>query len=644
MTLPDSVQAGDLGHVDAHNAIKDLLDLTPSRLGGTASTAARFPFLNVQDFGAVGDQHQPGTTITLTSGDPVGVMAVGVSVPPTVGQTLVTETAGNYLITGVSGTNITVSPPPAVSGSMKFHYGTDNTAAFNAFIAQCVSSRLSGVVPGGRYLITDTIGILEGASTFGKMGLSILWSGGGGNYVGRLSNMSHFLGCALVWGGSTGGTMMQMSRALYTQFLGSIVFVGQQSYDVASVNTRWGPKSGLGFHMSQELTPEVGTGYLNAETLVFDGGANAMQFGTNLLDNNCDTTIINRLVLWHCDNGVRVKNTQGLSYRIGWMQAASVPGYCIKTDDGGAFDLGSVHLNNCGTATADPTADTYSLDFASSINGYTFKIGLLRVESGCKRVLATRSDTISVKIDLFSETNTTNVDDALFLLAGGRVRIGGGYLNSHKVAGRCPIYLRRSANGRQPRIALEEMHLPTAEWAYLFDYADAGAPETAVIADISVEKCRDQNYAVISERHSRAERGRVVHGDVTLDATTSVRLDPKFGLGPDAVVEAFSQGIRVPLGMAEYEVSILADHLDGTSSFFRRQVQTRRSGDGTSAVVSVQTLGSDRIVGTDQIVGFNLGVGTASTLSVNVQGTAATSERWRATWTLLSQYSGNPDS
>jgi hypothetical protein len=600
----------------------------------------RFNLRSVMEYGAVGDMNQPGTTITLTSGSPIATMGVPVGSPPVAGQTLVTDTAGNYIIQAVSGTTITFTTDATASGTMKFFYGTDCTAAFNLFFADCFANKYAGYVPSGRYLITNTIGIPEPGNPAGLFqGLTIYWGGGCGVYIGRQSTMRTFSGAALVWGGTTGGTMMLMSRVAFLRFIGALVFVGQSSYDPSGIFTFFGPKAGLGFHLSQNGSPIVGTGGMSIDDIVFEGGSQAMQFGTNLTDNHCDTSLINRLMLWHIDNGVRVADSQGIGFRFNWISAASVPGYVFKTDDGGVIEFGTVLLNNCGTASSDPTADTYSLDFTSSINCYIFKIANIHIENNCKRVLATRNDTVQVIIDLWVEANTS-VDDCMVLQVGGKVAINGGRWATQKVSGRAPFYMRRSAAGRQPRLKLSEMELPTSEWTALFDWADSGS---SVIANISQIGCHDPNHALMPDRHSRIECGTVIHGGSTGDATTSVRISPKNGTGPSTAVEAYSQGVRVPKGTAWIKLFVIADHLNGACSKFERLIQTYRDNSGTSSIVSNTTVGTDVITGTDQIDTFNLIVGTLSCLTINVKGTAATTVRWRAYYSLGSLYAGAPD-
>jgi hypothetical protein len=584
----------------------------------------RLNLRSVLEYGAVADMYQPGTTITLTTGSPTATMGAVPTPAPKAGQTLITDTAGNYIIQSVAGTTVTFTTNASASGAMQFFYGTDSTTAFNNMFSDALTNKKAMYVPSGRYLITNTIGILEPGNSLGAMGMTIIWGGGGGTYVGRQSQMNQFSGTALVWGGATGGTMMQLSRVLFAKFMGTVTFVLQSSYDNSGVFTFFGPKAGLGLHLSQNSTPLVGTGYMTLDDIIFEGGSQAMQFGTNLADNNCDTSIINRLVLWHCDNGIRVKNSQGLGYRINWMQAATVPGYVIKTDDGGAIDVGSMHLNHCGTATTDPTVDTYCLDFASNINGYLFKIGLLRIENGTTRVAAIRNGPVQLQINTFEEAQTA-IDDTLFYQLGGVLQILGGRIASSKVSGRVTFYMRNDGSSKAAQLIVLDTSLPTQDRSKLLNY------DANTVADVSFVRTRDDNHVVYPDYYSRFERGGVYLGGASADATTAIQLDPMNRLGGSAY--NYSYGPRVPKGTSVVDVTVVGDHGDGTQSIFaRRLVLYRNAGNGV--VVSTSTVGSDAIAGTDQIFSITVSA-TYNVLNIQIKGTASTTVNWRAKCILV---------
>jgi hypothetical protein len=440
---------------------------------------------------------------------------------------------------------------------------------------------------------------------------------------------------SLVWGGVSGGTMVQFSRVAFINLIGGLVLVGQAFYRPGGVATFFGPRAGLGWHMSQAGTPWVGTGYMNADALVFLDMDLGLQFATDSTDNNCDTTIINRMIFWRCTNGMIVKHLQGLAYRFGWIYGVAVPGYVIKSEGGGAFDIGSLHINGSGTATADPSADTYSLDLSSSLSGHIFKIGLLRLENQSIRAVAVRGNAANVQIDMFQEANDPNTDKGLFLMQGGTLQINGGRIVSRFVSGEKTFYLTQDSISKQPRLLLREMNLPTPDdWAKLFTI-NANA-----IVDISVIAPRNANQVVYEDRHTRLERGRVLLGGATTDATTAKQLDPMMQLGGSSWV--YSYGPRVPRGLCVVRASIIGDHSGTSPSVFNRRYTIYRDSGGVATVVNTETIGTDIVSGTDQIFSFGVAA-TYQTIAIVVKGTAATTVAWRAILELESMYSPAPD-
>jgi hypothetical protein len=153
--------------------------------------------------GAVADCFQNSTTITVTSGSPTGTLGA-VSAGLAAGHTMCIDGVGNLVVQTVSGTTVTFTTNAPSSGSAKrFMWGTDNTAAFNAFFAYCLANAKMGFVPNGRYLITGTIGIPEPGDSTGLSGLTVVWGGAATNPM-RLAYMAKSAGSTIIWGGAVG--------------------------------------------------------------------------------------------------------------------------------------------------------------------------------------------------------------------------------------------------------------------------------------------------------------------------------------------------------------------------------------------------------------------------------------------------------
>lgn len=629
----------DAGSGNRYRITADLTnaDLTGGVTGATpASILAKIAnSITPQDFNpAAGDCTQPGATIALTSGSPSATLSTSIA-GLKVGHTLVTDTAGNYIVSAVSGTAVTLTTnATATSVAMKFTYGTDCTAAMNSMFVQAVTKGRAALIPVGRYLITGTIGILEpGNGATGWEGLTLITSGMSVNSM-RLSYMSANAGTTIFWGGAAGGTMVQICRVVGFRQVGGWTLSGQATYDSGS-EVAFGPQAGVPFHLSQNSTPLTGTGYCSLDDICCERTGFGPQFGTNLSDNNCDTTLINRLILWHAANGLHVLNTQGLSYRVNWLHGVSVPGYTVKFDDGGGAEFGCIHLSACGTASGTPTADTYCLDLASSVNGYGFKVGLLRIESGTTRVAAVRNKQTHLQVSMFIEANISNMDDCLFYQQGGTIQIDGGQVKTFFSAGHQPFYLSNDTNSSAPRLALREVSLPVPDNPNTIINL---SNDVNVVADYSLTNVRDLNKAAYPDYHSRLERGRTLLGGATTDATSSIQLDPM--LRQQGSSWSYSYGPRVGKGTYIVDITLIGDHASTSPSIFKRRLVFYRGNTGNATLISTTTLDTDVVSGTDQIASLTVNT-TFHTINLQVKGTASTTVNWRASCSLVHRDPGS---
>lgn len=589
--------------------------------------------INAGYAGVKGDCYQSAATITTTIGS-ISATLSSADANIVAGHTLVIDGVGNLIIATIAGTAITFQSPAAASGAgKKFIYGTDDTAALNTFFDLCLRKGAIGVLPPKRYLITATVGVLEPGSSAGEASLTLICGGAGLNTM-DLNALPTSKTCSLVWGGAQGGTMVQFSRVAFINVVGGLALVGQSFYRPGGVATFFGPRAGLGWHMSQNATPWVGTGYMNADSLIFMDMDQGMQFASDIDDNNCDTTIINRMIFWRCSNGLNIKHKQGLAFLFKWVYGVAVPGYVIKSEGGGAVEMGSVHLNASGTASADATLDTYSIDVTSSLSGHIFKINLLRLENTSIRAVAARA-IANVQIDMFNEANDPNTDKTLFYLEGGSLQINGGRIASYKNAGETTFYLNKDAASKMPRLLLNQISLPRPnDWSKMFTI------NINTIIDVSIVAPRDLNLVAYEDRHTRLERGRILVGGQTTDATTDTQLDPMMRLGGSSW--PYSYGPRIPKGLSVVKVCAIGDHGTTTSSVFKRRYTLFRDSSDVCTVVNTETIGADIVAGTDQLFSFSVQA-TYLTLLISVKGTAATTINWRAVFELESVYAASPD-
>lgn len=592
------------------------------------------PVVTAQQFGIFGDCIQSDQTINTTSGSSAATLN-GVEPGLKVGHTICVNGAAMVVAT-VSGTAVTfTTSATATNASARFIFGTDNTSALNTFFGYIAASGANGDWPAGRYLITNTIGMLEPGPASGYRGLHVRCGGISNNLRRAFAALSS--GTVVVWGGAASGTMMQFARVLGVHFSGGLSLSGQPSYDPAGVFTLFGARAGIGIHVSQNGTPWTGTGYFMFDDLWFEDLDQPLQFGTNSSDNNCDTTYVGRMVLNRTTNGVLIKHTQGLAYKFNWIHAISVPGAVVKATNGaGGFEIGSLHLSGCGTASGTASADTYSLDLDCGVNGSIVNVGLMRIESASVRSIAVRNANTSLYIGQFLEASNTSTDKTLFYLKGGRLRVGGGRLLSQKNTGETPFLLDIDVNSISPKVDLDGMEIPINSslgfpvWNTLFTFGANATP------DVNLTRQRSPTGVVFEDRHTRLERGDVIVGGPTTDATTSIQLDPMLRLGGASYT--FGYGPRVPRGVCIVQATIIANRGDGLDpSIFIRRLRIKRSNAGTSTIVGVETLGTDLVQGTDQIdtafgtSGFAV-TPSSQTLTVNVKGTAATHINWECRW------------
>jgi hypothetical protein len=445
-------------------------------------------------------------------------------------------------------------------------------------------------------------------------------------------------GTTIVWAGVVGGTMVQFSRVSFAHLHGGLALVGMASSDSDGTFSTFGNRPGIGLHLSQHGTPHVGTGYLTLDEILCSDMTTAIRFGTDPDDDNADTSVIDRGVIARCDDGIVIRHRQGLGYRFAWLHGISVTGSLVRSEGGGAVEIGSLHASACGTATPDGAAvDAYLLDCDSTTTGYLFKVALFRIENGSVRAAATRSHAVHLQIDVFEEANTTNLRRTLFFQAGGTLQILGGRLHSHAEAAgndERPIVMTNDAAARPPRLVLSEVSLPVFEWSRLF------LLDPNVVADISVISPRDHADAAGETRHSRLERGRVVLGGTTTDGHTETVLDPMMRLGGSSYVHSY--GPRVPGGTSVVRLTVVGDRAGPSPTVLTRRVTLRRDLDGVADVVAAQTIGPDLVQGSDRITDLVVAPGT-HTLTVQVCGSASTRVSWRAVLELEAVYAPSPD-
>lgn len=584
--------------------------------------------ISAYDYGARGDCNQPNSLVSTTSGQTSVSITVSAFPGLAAGMKFFIEGQGLYTVASVGASSVTFTTNlTGTASGRRCFYGTDNTSALNAFFAACLTNGQQGIIPTGRFLITGTVGVLEPGTAInpqGTSGLSVLCGGAVLDSMRLAEQIAGQAGTSLVWAGATGGTMMQLARTTFPHFQGGLSLVGMASSDPSGTFSTFGNRPGIGLHFSQAGTPEIGTGYMALDQIVCSDMGTAIQFGTNTTDNNVDTTVINQALFNRCTDGIVIKHDQGLAYRFNWIHGISCTRSVLRCEGaGGAVEVGSLHLSACGTATANQQTDTYCVDLTSGVNGYIFKINLLRIESGTVRTAAVRNGNTFLQVDTFEEANNSSTDSCQFLVVGGAIQIFGGRLVSYYSAGQTPFALVSDGNSIQPRLYLREMELPNPiQWHTLLVVLGS------TVMDVSVEAARtNSGYGVHQDRHTRLERGPVILGGPTTDATTVTQLDPLHRLGGASY--QYSYGPRIPQGASVVEMTLIGDRGTASPSVFKRRWTLYRTAAGAVTVVSTETIGTDLVQGTDQFIALTLD-STFDTMVIQVRGTAAVTINWRA--------------
>lgn len=574
--------------------------------------------VDVTDYNAVGDCSLTGTTITTTGTNTgtVGTMPSALKV----GHTVVIDTLGAFVVAGLSGTTITFTTTVPAASTKRFMFGTDNTTALNSAFADAFANKKQLDWGTGKYLITNTIGRPDSAGTTVAGGLQVNCGGAVSNSM-RLFQHPNEGGTTLVWGGAAGGTMMYFNRAQYLHFTGGLALVGQFSDDPSGVFTAYGPRAGIGFHLAQDLTPWVGTGYAMFDDLVVQDLGIGLQFGDDVNDNNADTTRVNRFLVYRCDQAMRVVHAQGLGYSFGFIHTLACP-RGIVFENGGYLDVQTWNISNCDGS----VGDTYQLEAKGQHWGYTYNIGSMRIEAASKRIIYIDTEASEVTVGNFIEAQN-NVDTKLFDVRNGILKMQVCKLQSFSTAlaaGTRP-FLINAASNHTGRLDIDNLVVtgPTSgvpEYNRLFEFSPNA------INDSTVRAVRDHTTRVYDPIETKLIRGPVrVYGTTT--TTTAVVLTQ---MG-STTANTYGFSARVPKGYSIIDIYIIGERSNGAYSIFRRQMEVWRT-TGNSTVVGTTTIGTDSAQGTDAptITVDN----TTHVIRISMAGTTAITTNWTAMLTL----------
>jgi hypothetical protein len=343
-----TVAAGnDSGLVVARALTSSSPSETTPIIGAPGSFSLR-DIVSCQDeaFGVVPDFFEDGGSITISGGS----LTQGTysHTPPAslkAGATLIIAGQPTPLIVqSVNGTTITftTSASGAVTSAL-MAWGTDNTAAFNLFFLYLLTNQKIGLIPSGKYLITNTVGIPD--SGVGYAGLTVI-SGGASYGTARVADMPNYYGASLIWGGSANGIMMEFNRVGCVHWIGGITLVGRPQSDPSGVFTPFGNMPAVGYHLAQNGTPQTGTGYNLFDDLYVEQCDIGVQFGTSSTDNNCDTTRFNRLVVNRCNLAVCAVGSQQMAYTVGFAHFITVGRGWISPGSGDV-DIQQLNLSGC---------------------------------------------------------------------------------------------------------------------------------------------------------------------------------------------------------------------------------------------------------------------------------------------------------
>lgn len=301
-------------------------------------------------YGGVADFNMTGNGITISGGSLNQGTMTTIPADLVVGKTMIiagltAPVVVQSINAGTKTLTFTGNASGAVSGVM-CAWGTDNTAAFNSFFSDCLTTHRNGIIPAGPlpYLITGTIGRPDGP-TIGYSGVSIVCGGGTTLDSARLSTLGLVNGTTIVWGGVAGGTMMQWDRVACMKWLGGMNLVGQPSWDSSGFKL-FGNRAGLGYHITQNGSPFTGTGYHHHTGLTVEDMSLGVQFGENSSDNNCDTTRFDVLLANRCSQAMYMLNQESIAHTFGFVQLFSC-GRGISTS-GGHLSIQQLNASEAG--------------------------------------------------------------------------------------------------------------------------------------------------------------------------------------------------------------------------------------------------------------------------------------------------------
>jgi hypothetical protein len=647
-----------------------------------------------EPFGAIGDCNQKSVTITISGSSLNQGTLSGTISDLKVGHTIVINGVGNVVVSAIAGTAITFTGNAASACSAALMiYGTDNTAALNTWIAYLLVNRKIGLWPAGKFLITNTIGLLDGSTTAYE-GLEIL-CGGAALESMWLSFMASTQGTTLIWGGAAGGTMMQWDRVGYLHWVGGFAIVGQPSENTYGPLVQFGNRAGLGYQVSQNSTPFTGTGYHYFDDVVFEDLTLGYQFGENTSDNNCDTTKFGRLRGNRCNQVGLYFNQQSISHMIDWCHFSTCPQGIV--DYGGNLSIGQFNISACnGLLTGVTLTSTLSTSGAittlsvSATNVY-LPIGsyvtLQDAVSQQQWTLTAAAPIGSTSLTVASQTPSINFPATTTTVAGGTYQLEargsssawnyeiGNLRSENSSAGIIFAGAAQNVNvevfqddgnggantnqqliyidgGGTVRMGLYESYnydlvnepiyvrggSAGGHGKLIIDRArfsgPSGVPDLRQLVFVSSSCVPDILIREITDPTGRTYNPlntKISRGAVSLYGytTTSGTVTLGFIAANQNYYTTYGYSLRIPKGYLCMNAYIMGDRGDGTFSIFRRNIEVWRTS-GVATIVSTTTVGTDSVQGTDALTSITIDA-TTQLLDVVVAGTTGKTVSWTAT-------------
>lgn len=482
----------------------------------------------------------------------------------------------------------------------------DDTTAIQACIDAATPGMTTGGIiffPGGKYKITSTLvfpdqsggGVVAGSGCFQDSP----YSGGNARKGGQT---------ILYWGGSAGGTMMEM-QGCTGWVIENLTFAGQ-------LPAGSGNQAGIGFHQKYQAGGGGLVGQFNQVT--WYGIPIACQMGEVQGDDNCADVGFLSCSWWSCDTCLRVENTQGVNYRFDSASLVSCKRlvHCVN---GGSVLVNMLNTSLCGGTGADEWVFLFENlvpnDSMILINGW-------RCEQNTKQLIKAQ-DLAHITLNGFEECQADQ-DVTMFDMDGPRLTIRDSRIASND--GTNPTFtIGYGRGGQSAGLILDNVHFDVSTFTF-------GNWFGLDVGDESLLQVRNSQYGAttaefqLPDINSHLENGPVNHYGQT--TTSDIRL---LTLNGDTSANHHNTA-KIPLNSTWLIDSyVVGQEVGGGGDVgaFHRRCVVKNVSDTISQVGATQTIGTD--FNTDSWGGTDFSVDDSNNgIEVTVTGKSSTTINWKA--------------